>query len=362
MILIAPLDWGLGHTTRCIPLIRFLLSLDCQILVAANVKQEVLLRQEFDQIQFVRLKGYELGYGRSALLTVAKILLQIPKILVAIRRENRWLKSFLLTRTVHAVISDNRYGFYTERSTSIFITHQLAIQTPFGKALGKVLRIMNYLQIRKFHTCWVPDYAGAENLAGALSHPSKLPPVPVHYLGRLTRISLNEASHGATGFLLIILSGPEPQRSIFEKIILRELDNYKDRAVLVRGLPGEQQKLTFDRNYLTVHNYLSAEKLAILIQEAGIIISRSGYSTVMDIAGRGKKCIFIPTPGQTEQEYLAKYLEQKNLCIHFPQSKFSLRQALLKARQFPFAPAGDYSAETYQPVLREFVMKLKQRK
>ena len=358
--MLSPLDWGLGHTTRCIPLIRCLLELDCQVIVAVNAKQQALLMQEFDQLRFVPLEGYGLQYGRTAFQTTVKILFQIPKILSAIRRENRWLNGFVQSNPVHAVLSDNRYGFCTKRLPSVFITHQLTIKTPFGKISEKWLRQLNYRLIKKFDACWVPDYGGEPNLAGELSHPPLMPAVPVRYLGRLTRLQVQPAAGHTTAPLLIILSGPEPQRSMLEEILLLQLQYHEGPAVLVRGLPAETGTLQTTAPHLVIHNCLPSKKLETLIREAGIIISRSGYSTVMDIAGRGKACIFVPTPGQSEQEYLAVYLKQKRCCIWFSQKEFSLPLALQEAARFPFAGPDGLPGKIYQTVLKDFVEKLKQ--
>lgn len=357
VVLLAPLDWGLGHTTRCIPLISALLSAGCQVIVAVDAKQQALLEQEFDNIRFVALKGYRLQYGKTSLHTITKIIMQIPKIVSTVYYEKKWLKEFIRSNYIHAVISDNRYGFYNKKLHSVFITHQLIIRTPFGKTIQGIIQKVNYQFIKKFTACWVPDYKGDNNLAGELSHPKRFPAVPVTYLGRLSRMKDYRPAEIKYG-LLIILSGPEPQRSIFEQIVLKELQSFQSVAVMVRGLPQESSELSILNNNVTIHNYLSSVKLRALIEQAEIIISRSGYSTVMDIIGRGKKCIFVPTPGQTEQEYLAEYLHRKQLCISFHQKNFSLEKAVRQARDFAFASMAALPAELYEEVVKDFVLKL----
>ena len=358
VLLFAPLDWGLGHTTRCIPLIRYLLSIDCHIIAAVNAQQRIILEQEFSSLRFVSLNGYRLAYGKNGWRTITKIIVQIPKIIAAVRYENTWLQAFVRSNHVDAVISDNRYGLFTRQIPCIFITHQLTIRTPFGKIIERLLQSSTYRFINKFSACWVPDYEENENLAGKLSHPVRLPGVPLTYIGRISRIS-SQLPRGVPGTLLILLSGPEPQRSIFETTIVRELNNFKQAAVLVRGLPQGGSVLPISNEKVIVHDYLSSAEIEVQITQAEIIVSRSGYSTVMDIIGRGKKCIFVPTPGQTEQVYLAAYLQQQRLCIRFHQYGFSLEAAVRQANEFHFATPSGLSSEIYQTVLDNFIHRLK---
>ena len=184
-----------------------------------------------------------------------------------------------------------------------------------------------------------------------------MPAVPVSWIGRLSRTqgSLPPARPGA---LLIILSGLEPQRSIFEGIVVEELERTQTQAVLVRGLPGVKEELPVNKE-VVVYNYLSAPRLSEAIGEAEIIISRSGYSTVMDLVGRGKKCIFVPTPGQTEQIYLADYLQEKRLCVRFRQVDFYLDKALQRVEEFAFASTDSIPPDVYKGVLENFVAKLR---
>lgn len=347
VVLLAPLDWGLGHATRCIPLIYYMKSIDFEIIIAGEGAQVAVLREEFPDLKCVDLKGYRLQYGSSGWKTFFNILLQIPKILIAIKREKNWLSAFLRQNKVDFIISDNRYGFYHPRVPSIFITHQLQIKGPGGRRTERVLRALHYHYIEKFTECWVPDYEGAHNLAGQLAHPAKLPRIPVKYLGALSRFSKEvdiatvagstQLPKAAAPELLIILSGPEPQRTLLENILLRELKDFTGRAVMLRGLPGSKEKPA-DFNQITLYNHLPRGALHQLIKESGIILSRSGYSTIMDLLPLGKKCIFIPTPGQTEQQYLAEYLAGKSYCVFFHQVGLSLEKALAACRSAHLQP------------------------
>ena len=192
---------------------------------------------------------------------------------------------------------------------------------------------MNCRFIKKFTACWVPDHEGKINLGGELSHPHYMPSVPVHYLGHLSRMKKEERE--ITNDLLVIISGPEPQRSLFEKMIVAQLSQTDLSATVVRGLPNAASTLHASDN-IKIYNHLSAADLNNAINESSAIISRSGYSTVMDLIPLHKKCIFVPTPGQTEQEYLADYLSENNMCIHVRQHDFELITALKKLEEMDF--------------------------
>ena len=331
-LLIAPLDWGLGHATRCVPVISDLLNNDCEVWLAGEGAQEKLLREEFPSLSFLPLKGYRIKYAKNGL--TSKILLQIPSILRTIKEENKWLKEQVSKFGFEAVISDNRYGLYHEKVFSVFITHQLHIRSFLGKWSEGMLQKWNYKFINRFHECWVPDEKGENNLAGALSHPAKLPSIPTKYIGPLSRFEKKNIDE-IKNHLLIILSGPEPQRTILENKIVDQIVNYPATATIVRGLPGEKDIIP-STNTIHFYNHLSSEDLNSEAMKAEFIISRSGYSTVMDIAALQKKSILIPTPGQTEQEYLADHLMKKKFSFCVKQNNFSLSENIQEAKRFEY--------------------------
>lgn len=333
-ILVVPLDWGLGHATRCIPIIYELIRQDCDVWVAAEGAQEILLKQEFPQLSFLLLTGYRVQYSRSASGMLLTIFSQTYKILRAIRRENKWLKKMVTEHGFDAVISDNRYGLYHTAIPGIFITHQLTIKSPLGKWSEKLLQKRNYKYINRFTECWVPDEAGENNWAGELSHPLKKPVIPLRYICPLSRFNKTNEEE-KKNHLLIILSGPEPQRTILEDKIINDIAHYSGSATVVRGLPGTLNLIP-STNTIKFYNHLSSEELNQEINRAEYIITRSGYSTIMDIIKLQKKTILIPTPGQTEQEYLGKYLLQKKIALCISQKKISLNEALQGANKFSY--------------------------
>ncbi len=188
-VLVAPLDWGLGHATRCIPIIKELTNQGCTVIVAAGGAQKAVLQEEFPDLSFVEIPGFWVKYGKNRAFTLLKIIFTIPKILIGIKRENEWLRRFAGREGLDLVISDNRYGLYGAGVFSVFMTHQLAIRSSFGGVADGLLQRLNYAYIRRFSVCWVPDVAlGAESLAGKLSHPLRMPDITVRYIGWLSRL------------------------------------------------------------------------------------------------------------------------------------------------------------------------------
>lgn len=356
-ILVAPLDWGLGHATRCIPIIRELLAQNCHVVLAGEGKNKALLQREFPHLSFLDLPGYGIEYASSGWGLTAKIVAQIPKILSAIKQEQAWLQKVVADEKIDAVISDNRYGLYHENIRSVFITHQLCIKAPLAFA-ETILQKINYQYINEFDECWVPDTAGENNLAGILSHPEDLPGIPVRYLGVLSRFHGTE-SNLDQDYLLLLLSGPEPQRSLLENNLLDELKDYTKPIVLVRGLPETNESLEAAQN-VTVFSHLPALELEQKIKGASLVISRCGYSTVMDLAVLKKKSILIPTPGQTEQEYLAKHLMQKNFAFCVEQKKFKLKKVVELAASFPYQ-SFHHSVNDLQTVVASMIKNIRRR-
>lgn len=361
-ILVAPLDWGLGHAARCIPIIKELMAHGCDIWLAGEGEQQALLRAEFPELSFLPLEGYRIRYSRKGFAW--KIILQIPKIISRIRKENAWLKRMIRTYHFEAVISDNRFGLYHEDVPSIFLTHQLTIKSNLGKWSERRIQRWNYRFIDQFTECWVPDSGGPNNLAGELSHPSVKPRVPVRYIGWLSRLERNDSAllnleaKKNNDHLLFILSGPEPQRSILENKVINDVSHYPGTATIVRGKPSLLTTIP-STGMIKFYNHLSSEDLNEQMEKADWVISRSGYSTVMDLVKLQKKAILVPTPGQTEQEYLAEFLSQRGVAFTMQQNDFSLALALDKAKKFAYQlPAFDTGQEL-KLTIRNFLVKLK---
>jgi spore coat polysaccharide biosynthesis predicted glycosyltransferase SpsG len=333
VVLIAPLDWGLGHVTRCIPIIKAFKQLNWHVIVATNVTGKALLQKEFANVEFAELKGYRIRYSKNASQFFWKILLQVPKIFVAVWQEHKWLKVFIRKRKISLIISDNRFGFCSDEIKSVFITHQLRIKLQFGW-MESLLQQINYHHIKKFDCCWIPDVEGANNLSGELSHPVKYPAVPIHYLGLLSRFGKQNSIEKKYDYC-IILSGPEPQRTVLEKKILKDIYRANKKFLLVRGKPNNLQEMPGDNNVI-IKNHLTGNDLQLAMEQSDYVVSRSGYTTVMEILSLQKKSVLIPTPGQTEQEYLGKKLHQQQLCFCIDQKNFDLIDAIESASGFNY--------------------------
>ena len=339
-VLISPLDWGLGHATRIITIVKTLQKYDVEVLIAAEGAAASLLSAEFPGITILSLNGYRVKYSRRKENFFFKLLQQVPAMSRTLREENRWLKNAVKEHSINAVISDNRFGFYHPSIPSVYITHQLFIETGI-KWMNTLAQKIHYRYINRFDECWVPDFSGGLTLAGKLSHPRKMPGVPVKYIGPLSRFTRENIT--AEEQLLVVLSGPEPQRSIWEKEILQHLKNEKNKIVLVRGLPGNHDIPDAASN-LTIYNHLPGKALNELILRSAFLLCRCGYSTVMDLFALQKNALLVPTPGQAEQEYLAEYLDDQCLFNSSAQDKipydklFMEEGYLLKNR-----PAEDYS-------------------
>lgn len=328
-ILICPLDWGLGHATRCIPIIRLLKEKNAEVIIAADGRPFDLLKQEFPELKFIRFKGYDIHYPQKSSM-LWKMFLSIPKLLKGIKTEHRQLDKLITDHQIDCVISDNRYGCWNKRVKSIFLTHQLMIKTPFAeKSLHKI--VLSY--IKNYDECWVPDFDGVNNLSGDLAHKYSLPP-NTFYVGSLSRFAKAATTIPSFEYdVMAIVSGPEPQRSIFEKVLLEQLSKTDLKALLVEGKTEGKQEVEI-RGNMKIVSHLGSDEMQNAILNSKMIIARSGYSTIMDLAVLGRKAVFIPTPGQTEQEYLAELFMRKNSAYSQRQDKFDLEKALTESEKY----------------------------
>ncbi|RZS99659.1 glycosyltransferase [Aquimarina brevivitae] len=316
-VLVSPLNWGLGHATRCIPIINALLSEDFIPVIATDGEALELLRKEFPKLHYKVMPSYHIKYSKKKSTFKLKMLLNSPKIVRAIAQEKRITEKIIDNEDFCAIISDNRMGVRDERVPSVFITHQLTVLS--GRTTLFSTKIHNRY-IKKFDVCWVPDMADNPNLSGALGHP-KRSCIPVTYLGPLSRFEYKYVDNEFD--IMVLLSGPEPQRTLLEQKLLREFEQSDQRIVLVRGIIEEEHK-TYLKNNIVIHNFLTGEALQNTINASNLIISRSGYTTVMDLAKLKKKAFFIPTPGQFEQEYIAERLRNFKLVPSCNQNDFTI--------------------------------------
>jgi uncharacterized protein (TIGR00661 family) len=322
-VLITPLDWGLGHATRCIPVINEFLKQGCEVQIASSGGALLLLKEEFPVLKFHSIVSYNVKYSVN-LPFAFKMFLQTLKFIWAIRREHQQINKIVIDEKIVFVISDNRYGCWSVKAKSIFIGHQLKLKTPI---FSYFINALHQRAINKFSECWAPDVKGDESLSGELTLNINLKPKYIGHLSRMKRYNTTIRYQ-----ILVIISGPEPQRTIFEEMVLRELTATNKRCLVVRGIPPEHVRTLSDN--LEVVNHLCTSEMNQVILESELIISRSGYSTIMDLAALGKKAIFVPTPGQMEQEYLANELMKKRIAFSMPQDNFNLQWALSEVEKY----------------------------
>jgi len=321
-VLIAPLDWGLGHATRCIPVINEFLNQGCEVQIASSGDALILLKKEFPSLKSHQLTSYRAEYSRS-LPFMIKIILQLPKFLLVIGREHKEIATLIDQEEIDIVISDNRYGCWSKDIPSVLITHQVNIlMSSKWKWMEWIINFGNHWQIRKFATCWVPDFA--DGVTGKMSDGQEVKSTRIGMLSRFER------RHAELKYeVLAVLSGPEPQRSLLEEKLRLQLAASNLNYFMVLGKPAGSTSCS-EREA----GHLNAFQLNELMESARVIVARSGYTTVMDLWKLGKKAIFIPTPGQTEQEYLADKLMKKGIAFSKGQDEFDLQQALRESSAY----------------------------
>tara|TARA_B100000902_G_scaffold399547_1_gene470946 strand:- start:3549 stop:4598 length:1050 start_codon:yes stop_codon:yes gene_type:complete len=323
-ILIAPLDWGIGHATRCIPIIYALIAQKFNVIIGSNGRASILLKKEFPDIKIITIPGYNIKYSRYLPMSISMIL-QLPKIAFKIQKEKKTLTRLIEKYKIDGVISDNRFGFFNNKIPCVFITHQLKIKSTY---FSKYIQKINYYFINNYNQCWVIDDL-KKNLAGSLSNPHNIPKNTI-YIGTQSRFK--KIKKKKTYKILAIISGPEPQRTILEKKLMKSLAKRQEKNIIILGKTEEEK--TDKIGNLIIKSHLKTKELNNVIEEAEIIISRSGYSTIMDLNKLGKKAILIPTPGQTEQEYIAETLFKKGICYTQKQSEIDLDTAINESKKY----------------------------
>lgn len=379
-ILITPLNWGLGHATRCIPLIREFLSHGCEVVIGASGASASLLRQEFPDLPHITTPGPKIRYAKRGGLFAIFLIGQLPGLFKQFYQEKKWILKAVHELKPDLIVSDNRYGCFHPNIPSALVTHQLNIKTGLGGFFDRLMRRLLYRLFNNFNEVWVPDCPTEVSFGGELSHPIIKPKVPVYYIGPLNRFqerstpinrgeSLN-LSNEKNFQLLVLLSGPEPQRSILESMVSQQLIDLPVQACLLRGLPSNEESATegvsqkhfgnslqqlpllYGNSKITLLDHLPAAPMQEMIQQADIILCRSGYTTLMEILPLHKKLILIPTPGQPEQMYLAKYYGEKRYALAVNQRGLHLKSVLNKVAEFPFE-RPELSVNSSRQVLTE---------
>lgn len=326
-ILIAPLDWGLGHATRCIPIVEAFLEKKVEVVLGSNGRSLDLLRATFSNLRCIEIPGYNFEYP-SGNGMVWMALKQVPKVIRKIKVERKFVQALQENEKFDLIISDNRYGVYCATTYNIFICHQLALMVPNSISFGRNWLYNYHLSYMKsFQQIWIPDNEGKLNLSGGLTHDYILPP-KAKFVGILSRFAkMKQQERPIMGdYIMVLLSGPEPQRSIFQQIIENQATDTTIKIVIIEGKPELNNQIQKD-NVLTI-SHLYGQELYDYVYYAKGIICRSGYSTIMDLNAIGRNAFFVPTPGQTEQEYLAAELSRKGVAKFASQKTFDLKDAI----------------------------------
>lgn len=317
-ILIAPLNWGLGHATRCIPIIKALQENEYVPIIASDGIALELLRKEFPYLQSLELPSYQIEYAKNGKNFKWKLLQNCPKMIEAVLEEKKTIKKWVKKYQIDGIISDNRLGVFSQKVPSVFITHQLNVMT--GNTTWITSKLHQHI-IKKYAECWVPDFEGVPNLTGKLGH-IKNPDFKIKYIGPLSRLQKKDIPKQYD--LMIILSGPEPQRGLLEEKLKKEVMHFGGNIIFIKGLIEKDQKKKQIGNVL-YYNFMNTRQLEQTFNESDIILCRSGYTSIMDLVKLGKKAFFIPTPGQYEQEYLAEKFKKEGLVPYAKQDNFSMK-------------------------------------
>jgi predicted glycosyltransferase len=315
-ILVAPLNWGLGHATRCMPVIKMLIQQGFEPIIASDGDALLLLQKEFPHLKSFELPCYNITYPKNSKMLIGHLALRGRHFIKIYKAEQKTVSDIVKKEAIQGIISDNRFGCFHPDVKSVYITHQINV---LSGVLTYFTSKMHQKVIKKYDACWVPDEEKSI-FSGRLSK-NKLTSTNIRFIGILSRFKPQESPVKYN--YLLLLSGPEPQRSRFEKILLKAFKNTSKKVLLIQGKVSQKQK-EFCQNGIRIINYVTQTDLQKFIAQSEIIISRSGYSTIMDLAVMGKKAFFIPTPGQTEQMYLAQRLKEKQIAPFSKQEKFKI--------------------------------------
>ena len=328
--MICPLNWGLGHATRCIPLIAQWQELGCEVTLAASGRPLALLRQRFPSLRTIEFPDYHIRVPKSKRL-ILHLLIRWPWLLYHIRAERKTLQRLIAQHHFDVIVSDNRYGLWSPLAHCILITHQIMLKAPKGFRFGEGIVHRKLLrQFQHFDEIWIPDVEGVPNLSGDLSHQYPLPP-HARYIGWMSRFAVSpdsiDSAVAKNYDITVLISGPEPQRSYFEDILVKQMRELKGSFCIIRGCP-DQPNRTSSEAHIDFVNHADDAALTQIIRSSRCLICRPGYSTLMDLIYLGKSAVLVPTPGQTEQIYLGERMHAQGWFVTQPQSSLRLSSLL----------------------------------
>ncbi|CAN5254652.1 glycosyltransferase [soil metagenome] len=330
VVLVAALDWGLGHAARSIPLINLLKQRDVKIILGSAGRAAQLWKDEYPELEHIELPAYDPSYPADGNM-VWHMALQSKRLLGVIKEEGKALEALITKHGITHVISDNRYGLSNPTVPTAFITHQVNIRMPgIMRLFEPLVNYVNHDYINHFTRCWIPDWPAVPNLSGDLGHGKAITKKRYRYVGPLSRMTATLEVVEQVYEVVALCSGPEPQRSIFEQKLREQLASIPGRKLLVLGKP-EIGKTIREENGIEVAEHLGTEAMNEVMQQAKTIVCRSGYSTLMDLNALGLKAILIPTPGQPEQLYLGKRMAKLARHIRQFQDERDLKAGIEKS-------------------------------
>jgi uncharacterized protein (TIGR00661 family) len=360
-IFISPLSWGLGHATRDIPIIREFIDRGHEVTIGTSQGAFHLLKKECPDCDFIYFEDYPAPYS-STKYFFPKFIANIPVLAKALSEEKKRTDKLISQNNYDVIISDNRLGVYSKIIPSFFISHQLRYSFPYYmRPAETVSQYFNEYFHKKFERVIIPSNSPHDNgncLSGKLCLSiRKTTNMKAYYAGILSSVQKMDISEDLD--FLIIISGPEPQRTILEKIVLKQVQELPGEKIVLLGRPQDNFEKKLDSR-TTVRSYVTEEEKIILMNRAKFIISRSGYTTMMDMAELGKKHgIFIPTPGQTEQEYLSQYYHEQKWFYSKSQYKLNLIKDIEKAEEyegFPELPKTEENVKRlYEEVFAQYL-------
>ena len=320
-ILITPLNWGLGHASRTVVLINELLLQGAEPIIGSDGEALVFLKNQFPKLEFIEMPAYDVKYRYNNMYL--NMAFQLASLLRTLKKERSFTRQIVEKYKIDGIISDNRYAVAVDSTPSVFIGHQLNILVP-DLIVSKLVNYSNRKLINKFNYVWVPDSDSNDNLSGKLSKGFKHR--NIKFVGPMSR--LNPEVNSIKDYKIVaLLSGPEPQRTYFENIIKSQLLELDIPSILIRGLIREGDSEQRIAN-LCIKNFADDTEIASLIKGSDLFVARSGYSTIMDLAKvNSGALLLVPTPGQTEQEYLAKRLHQNGAAIIQNQQEMNINNA-----------------------------------
>jgi uncharacterized protein (TIGR00661 family) len=330
-IIYAVCSWGLGHATRSLPVIRKLIKENNELTIVTNGRSLELLKKELgDNALYYDVPDYPMLLSKNSRQFMAKSVVYWPKFIARIEAGLQSLKKILDKKKYDRIISDARYDMYSRKIPSIFITHQIRIMNPLRiKMFETGSETFNKFFFKRFCGVIVPDFLD-DNLSGDLSHNlKKIDEKKLHYIGILSDFKKKKKEKDID--YMVSISGPEPQRTMFEEKILSQIKDLNGKIVITLG--KTESKTNLNKKDIETYSFLSKEKREDYLNRSKLVISRSGYSTILDLAVIGTKALMVPTPGQIEQEYLGKYHNKKGTFYSVTQDKINLKNDVEKAKK-----------------------------